>query len=216
MARIVGASGQESKAVRPTGARYAEPMCNLYRMEKAPDAIVALARELGHEIGFPEGVPNFEPRDVRITERAPILRRAEKLELVERRWSWPGPTGKPVFNFRGEGRRFAPAERCVILTDGFYEFTAPEDAKAKKKDRWLFTWPGHEWFGIAGIVRADPKVGEAFTMLTCPPGPDVAPYHNRQVVVLSPDQCFAWLDPAVEAGRFVEPQPGGTLAVSRA
>ncbi len=190
-------------------------MCNLYRMEKAPDAIVALARELGHEVGFPEGVPNFEPRDVRITDRAPILRRAERLELVERRWSWPGPTGKPVFNFRGEGRRFAPAERCVILTDGFYEFTAPEDSKAKKKDRWLFEWPGHAWFGIAGIVRQDPKVGEAFTMLTCPPGPDVAPYHNRQVVVLSPEQCLGWLDPAADAGAFVVPQPGGTLAVSR-
>ena len=214
MARILGVVRQESKAVRLDRPRYAGAMCNLYRMENAPDAIVALARELGHEIGFPEGVPNFEPRDVRITERAPILRRAERLELVERRWSWPGPTGKPVFNFRGEGRRFAPAERCVILTDGFYEFTAPEDAKAKKKDRWLFTWPGHEWFGIAGIMRQDPKVGEAFTMLTCPPGPDVSPYHNRQVVVLSPEQCFGWLDPASEPDGFVTPHPAGTLAVS--
>jgi hypothetical protein len=57
-------------------------MCNLYRMEKAPDAIVGLARELGMEIDFPEGVPNFQPRDVRITERAPILRLTGNLELV--------------------------------------------------------------------------------------------------------------------------------------
>lgn len=49
-------------------------MCNLYRMEKAPDAIVALARELGREVRFPEGMPNAQPRDVRITERAPLLR----------------------------------------------------------------------------------------------------------------------------------------------
>src|SRR5687768_8219528 len=94
--------------------RHTASMCNLYRMEKAPDAIVGLARELGREVRFPEGVPNFEPRDVRITERAPILRADAcgdgSLELVERRWSWPAPTGKPVFNFRGEGRRFAPAE----------------------------------------------------------------------------------------------------------
>ena len=191
-------------------------MCNLYRMEKAPDAIAGLARELGMEIHFPEGVPNFEPRDVRITERAPILRRTGKLELVERRWSWPGPTGKPVFNFRGEGRRFNPAERCVVLTDGFYEFTAPEDPKAKKKDRWLFTWPVHDWFGIAGIWRTDPKVGEAFTMLTCPPGPDIAPYHNRQVVLLSPQDCFEWLAPANAAEPFVMPLPEGSLAVSAA
>ena len=193
-------------------------MCNLYRMEKAPDAIIALARELGHQLAFPEGLPNFQPRDVRITERAPILRRSEGLELVERRWSWPAPTGKPVFNFRGEDRRFPPAERCVILTDGFYEFTAPAEIpgapKAKKKDRWLFTWPGHEWFGIAGIWRVDAKVGEAWTMLTCEPGPDVAPYHNRQVVLLSPADCFAWLEPGSVAADFVRPLPAGSLAVT--
>jgi putative SOS response-associated peptidase YedK len=193
-------------------------MCNLYRMEKAPTAIIDLARQLGVQLAFPEGIPNVQPRDVRITERAPILRAGADgtPELVERRWSWPAPTGKPVFNFRGEGRRFAPAERCVILTDGFYEFTAPEDPKAKKKDRWLFTWPGHEWFGIGGIWRTDPKVGEAFTMLTCPPGPDVAPYHDRQVVLLSSDDCFRWLNPALPAEEFVQPLPGGSLAVTPA
>ena len=195
-------------------------MCNLYRMEKAPDAIARLARELGREVRFPGGVPNFQPRDVRITERAPILRAASAepaaLDLVERRWSWPGPSGKPVFNYRGEGRRFDPAERCVVLADGFYEFTAPADPKAKRKDRWLFTWPDHDWFGIAGIVRSDPSVGEAFTLLTCPPGPDVAPYHNRQIVLLSPQDCIAWLDPAASAEPFVQPLPQGSLAVTAA
>lgn len=198
-------------------------MCNLYRMETAPDAIAGLARELGYDVRFPEGVPNFEPRDIRITERGAILRPGEAgsgskggAALVERRWSWPGPTGKPVFNFRGEGRRFAPAERCVVLTDGFYEFTAPENAKSRKKDRWLFTWPGNPWFGIAGIVRHDPAVGEAFTLLTCPPGADVAPYHNRQVVLLSPADCFRWLDLAAVAETFVQPLPAGSLEVARA
>lgn len=193
-------------------------MCNLYRMEKAPDAIVGLARELGRELHFPEGIPNFQPRDVRITERAPILRASADgaLELVDRRWSWPAPTGKPVFNFRGEGRRFDAPERCVVLTDGFYEFTAPDDPKAKKKQRWLFTWPGHSWFGIAGIWRNDAKVGEAFTLLTCQPGADIAPYHNRQVVLLSPQDCFAWLEPANAAADFVRPLPRGSLAVTSA
>ena len=191
-------------------------MCNLYRLEKAPDAIVGLIRELGRQLEFPEGVPNFEPRDVRISETAPILRAADEgVALVARRWSWPAPTGKPVFNFRGEGRRFGPAERCVVLADGFYEFTAPEDPKARRKDRWLFTWPGHAWFGIAGIVRADPKVGEAFTLLTCEPGADIAPYHNRQVVLLTQAQCFGWLDAAGVAADFVQPLPAGSLAVTR-
>lgn len=194
-------------------------MCNLYRLEKAPDAILRLVRELGSSLAVPEGTPNFEPRDVRISERAPILRAAgggDGLELVQRRWSWPGPGGKPVFNFRGEGRRFDPAERCVVLADGFYEFTAPGDPKARRKDRWLFTWPGHDWFGIAGVVRADPNVGEEFSLLTCPAGPDLAPYHDRQVVLLDPAACLRWLDPAVPAAELVQPLPPGTLAVSPA
>jgi putative SOS response-associated peptidase YedK len=30
-------------------------------------------------------------------------------------------------------------------------------------------------------------------MLTTAPGPDVAPYHNRQVVVLRPEDWVAWV-----------------------
>jgi putative SOS response-associated peptidase YedK len=189
-------------------------MCNLYRLEKPAAAFVDLVRALQPDLAFPEGLPNFEPRDVRISERAPILRRGEAgaVELVQRRWSWPGPTGKPVFNFRGEGRRFAPGDRCVALADAFYEFTAPADRAARRKDRWRFTWPRHEWFGIAAVLRADPEVGEAFSLLTCPPGADVAPYHNRQIVLLTPAECLRWLDPATDAGELIRPLPAGTLA----
>jgi SOS response associated peptidase (SRAP) len=33
----------------------------------------------------------------------------------------------------------------------------------------------------------------SFTMLTTAPGPDVAPCHNRQVVVLPPEDWSAWI-----------------------
>lgn len=193
-------------------------MCNLYRMEKAPDSVAWLAREIGRELVFPEGVPNAEPSDVRITDRAPILRAAGHggVEMVERRWSWPHATGKPIFNLRSEGRAFPPQGRCVALADGFYEFTAPADPKAKRKDRWLFTWPAHEWFGIAAVWRTDPQVGEAYSLLTCEPGADVAPLHHRQIVLLSPQDCFRWLDPANAAAPFLQPQPHGTLTVALA
>ena len=209
-AGTLGLTRQESKAVRPDAARYAAAMCNLYRMEKAPDAIVALARELGHEVGFPEGVPNFEPRDVRITERAPVMRRAGGLELVERRWSWPGPSGKPVFNYRGEGRRFDPAERCVVLADGFYEFTSHTDPKSKRKHKWLFTLKDQPWFAIAGLWRTHAEVGEAFTMLTCDPGPDVVPYHNRSIAIFAPAECARWLDTSIPACELLRPLPAGS------
>jgi len=187
-------------------------MCNLYRLEKGPEAIRAVVAQLD----FPEGIPNFEPRDIHITEQAPIIRaNPEGWELVQRRWSWPGPAGKPVYNYRSEGREF-PTGRCLILTDGFYEYTAPADPKQKRKDRWIFTKPDEDWFAIAGLWRTSKDVGEAFTMLTTEPGPDVAKYHARQVAVLRRDQWEEWLDPGRPIKGMIGPMPAGALHVARA
>jgi putative SOS response-associated peptidase YedK len=188
-------------------------MCNLYRLDKAPEAIRRAFRE---PLLFPEGIPNFQPRDIRITDRAPIIRATQAgTELVERRWSWPGPNGKPVYNFRSEGREF-PSGRCLVVADGFYEYTVPADPRQKRKDRWLFTKPDEEWFAIAGIVRSLPEIGEAFTMLTTDPGPDLAPYHGRQVAVLRREDRERWLDPAVSARDVLTPLPAGSLSVEPA
>ena len=168
-------------------------------------------------LGFPEGIPNFEPReDIRITDRAPIVRmgQAGGPELVQRRWSWPGPGGKPVYNFRSEGRAFRTG-RCLILADGFYEFTAHTDPKSKRKHKWLFTLKGQPWFAIAGLWRNDPGVGEAFTMLTCEAGADVAPYHFRSIVVLPPAECARWLDPATPEREVLRPPPAGSLMIEQ-
>ena len=170
-------------------------MCNLYRLHKGVDAIRQLFATMGQQLGFPEGIPNLEPRDIRITDPAPIVRMGDKgLEMVIRRWSWPAPTGKPVFNLRSEGRRFA--NRCLAIADGFYEFTAPEDSKQKRKDRWLFEPVNGGLLGIAAVTRTDSQVGEAFSLLTAEPSPEVAPIHNRQVVLPSPDYWLEWFDPS--------------------
>lgn len=192
-------------------------MCNLYTQSKSPDEIARLFREQQIILGFPEGIPNLQQRDVRITDAAPIVRVSgdDRFELVVRRWSWPGQGGKPVYNFRSDGREF-PTGRCLIVTDGFYEFTTPADPRQKRKDRWLFTPPGGGLLGIAGLVRDDPGRGEAFTMLTTTPGPDVAPYHGRQIAVLRPQQWRPWLAYAAPASELLGPAPPGTLEVSAA
>ena len=188
-------------------------MCNLYQLEKSVDAVRRLFAEQQIPLEFPEGVPNFQPRDVRITEQAPIVRWASGgngAELVERRWSWPAPGGKPVFNMRSDGREFGK-DRCLVLADAFYEFTTPDDPKQKKKDCWRFEPAGD--FAIAGIVRADPRVGEAFTLLTVPPGADIAAYHNRQIALLYPPNWRAWLDGSIRSGHLLHPSPAGELSV---
>ena len=174
---------------------FGATMCNLYTQTKSVDEIARVFADLQIPLGFPEGIPNLEPRDIRITDSAPIVRTGAGggFELIVRRWSWPGPAGKPVYNFRSDGREFASG-RCLILADGFYEFTAPANPKQKRKDRWLFTRADEPLIGVAGLVRTVPEIGEAFTMLTTEPGPDVAPYHNRQVAVLPSADWQAWLE----------------------
>jgi putative SOS response-associated peptidase YedK len=191
-------------------------VCNLYQLEKSVDAVRRLFADLQIPLEFPGGIPNFQPRDVRITEQAPIVKFLSDrgvAQLVERRWSWPGPTGKPVFNMRSDGREFA-RDRCLVLADAFYEFTTPKDPKQKRKDCWRFTPPGE--FAIAGLLRQDAKVGEAFTLLTVPPGPDIAPYHNRQIALLDPPLWRAWLDGSASSKDLLQPSRAGELRVSAA
>ncbi len=194
-------------------------MCNEQRRRVALGQIRDAFSELRIPLRFPEGLPNLAPLDsIRITDTNAIIRPAAdapgEAELVVRRWSWPGPGGKPVYNYRSDGRDFSRG-RCLIVADGFYEFTKPADPAKKRKDKWLFTLKGADWFGIAGLWKTDPAVGEAYTMLTTEPGPDVAPYHSRQVVVLRPDDFAGWLDPAVPAADLLRPLPAGSLAVEQ-
>jgi putative SOS response-associated peptidase YedK len=191
-------------------------VCNDYRLEVDIASIVEDFSDLKIRIEFSEGVPNVEARaDIKITDPGVIVRTAAGRgsgDLVQRRWSWPGPTGKPVYNFRSDGRDFASG-RCLIVADGFYEFTKPDDPRKKLKDKWLFTKRDEPIFCIAGIWRSTPEVGEAFTMLTMPPGPDIAPYHDRQIAVLDRGVWADWLDPTVPAADIIRTLPAGTLNV---
>ncbi len=198
-------------------------MCNEVRRLVALGQISDDLSDIRIPLRFPEGAPNLAPLEsIRITDQTAIVRTAEDggAELVQRRWSWPGPGGKPVYNFRSEGRSFTSG-RCLIPVDGFFEFTdpAPEPGqppkKRAKKDKWLFTKAGEDWFCIAGIWRPTP-IGEAFTMLTIEPGPDVAPYHNRQVAVLDRRDWIRWLNPSEPAETILGPLGAGTLQVQQA
>lgn len=194
-------------------------MCNDYRLTVDLASIMEDFADLKIKIRFSEGRPNIESRqDIKITDVASIVRTVEGLrgegDLVNRRWSWPGQNKRPVYNFRSEGRDFT-SNRCLIITDGFYEFTDPEDKKKKRKDKWLFTKRDEPIIAIAGIWRDTKEVGEAFTMLTMEPGPDIAPYHDRQIVVLDRAAWADWLDPSVSAADLIKPLPAGALMVEQ-
>jgi putative SOS response-associated peptidase YedK len=194
-------------------------MCNDYRYRMPLEQLIDEFAQLRIPLRFPAGRPNLEPRDdIRISERAPVILPDGEgaVTLTMARWSWPGPTGKPVFNFRSDGRRFASG-RCLIPADGFYEFTTPADPAAKRKDKWLFTLSDGGPFAIAGLWRAGAAKGEdAWTMLTGAPGPDIAPYHDRQIVVLRPADWGPWLFGKDNEAALLKTPPEGTFKVERA
>lgn len=183
-------------------------MCNNYRLHVPANQLAMPFADIGRRLVLPDSLPNLEPTDYRIGDRAPVVLVGERgLQLVMTPWAWKGPTGKPVFNFRSEGRSFAGSTRCLIPADGFYEFTEPQ--VAGKKTKWRFTLVDQPWFWIAGVMKDG-----AFAMLTTEPGPDVAHYHDRQIVVLPPGAGAHWLDLSAPE-EILRPSPLGSLFVER-
>jgi putative SOS response-associated peptidase YedK len=177
-------------------------MCNEYRFKQSLDRVVEEFSKLTIPIHWAGGAPNLEPRDsIRPTDPAPVLVGAPHggAELQQLRWGFARPAGGPLINFRSDGRRF-PSGRCLIPADGFYEFTGEKAPKSK----WLFTAADDELFCIAGLAR-----DERFTMLTMEPGPDIAPYHNRQIVILPRARWADWLAPSPDSA--IPALPAGSL-----
>ena len=52
-------------------------------------------------------------------------------------------------------------------------------------------------------------------MLTMEPGPDIKPYHDRQIVILERSAWADWLNPAISAKSLIKPLPAGTLSVAQ-
>ena len=193
-------------------------MCNEYSNRVPYRRYVEEFGDLGMPLAVEGNGPDLTPRDsIRIRDTAPIILRSDNgVLLTERTWAPRSTNKKPVFNFRSEGRAFGKSARCLIPASHFYEFTAPAEGKAKRKDKWRFTLAGADWFCIAGLIRPDAIDGaECFTMLTTAPGPDVAPYHDRQVAVLPPENWRAWLDLTRPEAELLRPLPPGSLEVNR-
>ena len=65
-----------------------------------------------------------------------------------------------------------------------------------------------DWFWIAGIVKQ-----ECFSLLTTAPGPDVAPYHDRQIVTFQPDFGLHWLTMDIPVNGLLQSTPARIFKV---
>jgi putative SOS response-associated peptidase YedK len=187
-------------------------MCNDYAREIELGRVLKAFKELEHlpPFAWHEGrTPNdIAPQPhIKISDKG-FVTKLEGKNLVGDmvKWAWKTPAGKPVFNFVSEGRDFSQTQRVAILATSFYEYTTPKIAKGKLKDQHQFTVRGEEWFWVAGIVKRD-----CFAMLTTEPGPDVKPYHDRQICVLKPKDGMDWLSLSRPEIELLKPLPKGTL-----
>lgn len=151
--------------------------------------------------------------DIKIGDMGPVLVAVGNgVGLVSMRFGWPPPRkgAAPVFNFKSDGRHFDKSRRCVVILSGFFEFTGSKYPKAKHR----FTLRDQPVIGIAGLYHeAEGDEPASFTLLTTAPGPDILPYHDRQVCVLHPTQWGAWLYLTRPEAELLTPLPAGSLLV---
>ncbi|AXV14364.1 DUF159 family protein [Neorhizobium sp. SOG26] len=200
-------------------------MCNDYEQHIRYAEYLRAVEEAGLKAAAHQGEADLpQADDIRIGDLGPVMRLdGDAVTLSPMTFGFPPPAGQggkkkaaPVFNFRSEGRAFGESRRCLIPASAFFEFTGTKYPKAKHR----FTLNAAPFLCIAGLWRDAAGKGEtnqppAFTMLTTAPGPDVAPIHNRQVVVLKPEDWRHWLHLSKPEAELLRPLPAGSLAVEQ-
>ena len=189
-------------------------MCASFQARFNLTQLVRLFDQAQAPLNFDGGRPNIEPVDeIRPTDPSLAIRAHDEsaAELVGMRFGFPPPAPKkpPVINFRSEGRRFSngpTSGRALVPVSGFYEFTGDKYPKT----RWLLTGVDGEPLALAALWRAGPD-GDAFSLLTAEPGPDVAPYHTRGVLPLPVSAWADWLFDRQPSEALLTPPPAGTL-----
>jgi putative SOS response-associated peptidase YedK len=191
-------------------------MCNNYEQHVRWQQYCKMMQDLA--LGIPTQQTDLdlpEADDIKINDRGPVMRASgNHVELASMNFSFP-PSGRggPVFNFRSEGRHFDNSNRCIIPSSAFFEFVGKKYPKAKYR----FALKGSPITAIAGLWReGQGNHPPSFTMLTTSPGEDIAPYHNRQVVILKPEDWAAWLHLSKPEAELLRPLPAGSLDVALA
>ncbi len=107
------------------------------------------------------------------------------------------------------GRTIFQKEGLVALdlADGFSD---DPDPWQKRKTKWRFTLSGQRLFWGTGLIKDG-----AFAMLTTAPGVDIAPYHERQIVFLRPEDGAAWLNLQRPEAELLRALPAGSFEVEK-
>lgn len=147
--------------------------------------------------------------DAPLDERRVIIRRnGAVVEMVELPWGLRPrePGARPFTVVRSAGRVF-PKNRCLIPASTFRHRSSGKMHS--------FSLANGDWFYFAGVWRpACTEWPESYAILTIAANDDVAPFHDRQMAVLTRDQRMAWLDATAAEDALLRPLPASTFTVS--
>jgi putative SOS response-associated peptidase YedK len=116
-------------------------------------------------------------------------------------WAKDPAIGTQLINARAETVATKPAfrvplreRRCLILTDGFYEW----ESQGRRKQPWFIRMQDGRPFAFAGLWDqwTDPagRGVESCTIITTTPNDLIRRFHHRMPAILSPRDYDLWLD----------------------
>ncbi|MCW8827290.1 MAG: SOS response-associated peptidase [Gammaproteobacteria bacterium] len=121
-------------------------------------------------------------------------------------WSKDSKISSHLINARAETLAEKPAfrsayrhKRCLIPTDGFYEWAVSD----RGKQPWWIAMADQSPFAFAGLWEhwespEDGRLVESCTIITTESNRQIKPLHERMPLIISPDHYAVWLDPAID------------------
>lgn len=179
-----------------------------------------------------DAVPALQPRyNIAPSQGAPIIRTTEnggrELALSHfgliPHWADDPKVGYKMINARGETVDRLPSfrdayqkRRCLIPTDGFFEWQTVDPMGKGPKQPFAIRRPDGKPFAFAGIherwrSRDGARMIESFAIVTTEANRTLAPIHPRMPVVLAREACDLWLDTAKDGRPLLKPCPDDWL-----
>jgi putative SOS response-associated peptidase YedK len=190
-------------------------MCGRYTLTSSGEEL-ALLFDISD---LPLVVPryNLAPTQEAAVVRVPAPGEPRRLDLLKwgliPYWAKEAKIGNSMINARAESAAEKPAyrssfkkKRCLIPTDGFYEWKK----EGKLKQPYLIHRQDGKPFAFAGLWSSwrnpeQEQPVETFTILTTDANDLLRPLHDRMPVILDPKDFDLWLDPKIDDAAKLQP-----------